>query len=162
MKTIGKPQVLALKDHPDGTLWRWWMGIIIGMVLWAPTLSHSQDPLRGTMNPHADMSDPAIPAKGVIGVAIHLTAERVGDPASLIIRATHPAGPAAKAGLMHGQEILAVDGVALAGKTYREIVEMIRGKIGQPVTLRVKTFTDVKEVTLTRVGEDQLVSEHQT
>ena len=162
MKTIKHSQTIAL-TRPLGREYMWVFGILFGiLLLCVPYLSHGQDTYPQTANPHADMSEPPLPEKGVVGIAIYVTADRIGDPAGLFIRATHPNGPAAKAGLMHGQEILAVDGTLLAGKTYREVIEMIRGKVGQQVTLRVKTFNDVKEVTLTRVGEDQLVSEQHT
>ena len=103
-----------------------------------------------------------LPPPGIIGVALHLTAKRVGDPAGLFIRATHPLGPAVKAGLTHGQEILAVDGMSIKGKTYREVVAMIRGEVGKSVTIQVKTFTAVKEVKIIRVSEQMLAEEKQT
>lgn len=102
-----------------------------------------------------------LPPPGIIGVALHLMAKRIGDPAGLFIRATHPLGPAVKAGLTHGQEILAVDGQSVKGKTYREVVSMIRGEVGTSVTLLVKTFADVKEVTIVRASETQLNEEEQ-
>ncbi len=116
-------------------------------------------------NPHGDSSDAMtdmIPPPGIIGIALHLTAERVGGPAGLFIRATHPMGPAVKAGLTHGQEILAVDGQSLTGKTYREVVAMIRGAIGTTVTLLVKTVATVREVEIVRVSEDNLMNPNDT
>ncbi len=107
--------------------------------------------------PHGDPSDSMVPPPGIIGVALHLTAEYVGGPAGLFIRATHPMGPAVKAGLTHGQEILAVDGHTIKGKTYREVVAMIRGEVGTPVTLLVKHLTAVKEVKIVRVSEDSVL-----
>ena len=77
----------------------------------------------------------------------------------MFIRATHPLGPAIKAGLTHGQEILAVDGQSVKGKTYREVVSMIRGEVGTSVTLLVKTFSDVKEVKIIRASESRLAEE---
>lgn len=124
------------------------------LLLIPPIQGHAQ---QG--NPHGDLSDPMLPPPGIIGVVVHLTAERIGDPAGLFIRATHPLGPAAKAGLTHGQEILAVDGQSIEGMTYQEVVSMIRGEIGTSVTLLVKTFSDVKEVTIMRVSETQLTEE---
>ena len=126
------------------------------LLLMLPIQGHPQQE-----NPHGDLSDPMLPPPGIIGVALHLTAERIGDPAGLFIRATHPLGPAVKAGLTHGQEILAVDGQSVKGKTYREVVSMIRGEVGTSVTLLVKTFSDVKEVTIIRASEAQLTEEEQ-
>jgi len=136
-------------------------GALIGLLLLLPVMSHAQDGYPNPGNPHGDMSDPMIPPPGIIGVALHLTAKRVGDPAGLFIRATHPMGPAVKAGLMHGQEILAVDGQSIKGKTYREVVAMIRGEIGKSVTLQVKTFANVREVRIIRVSEQMLAEEKQ-
>ncbi len=105
--------------------------------------------------PHG--ADPMAPPPGIIGIALHLTAKRIGDPAGLFIRATHPKGPAVKAGLTHGQEILAVDGQSITGKTYREVIAMIRGDVGAPVTLLIKTPAATDTVEIIRVGEDSLL-----
>lgn len=132
------------------------LAALLALLLMTPIQGHAQ---QG--NPHGDLSDPMLPPPGIIGVALHLTAERIGDPAGLFIRATHPLGPAVRAGLTHGQEILAVDGQSVKGMTYREVVSMIRGEIGTSVTLLVKTFSDVKEVKIMRASEAQLTEEEQ-
>jgi len=131
------------------------------LLLMTPIQGHAQQGLPPQGNPHGDLSDPMLPPPGIIGVALHLTAERIGDPAGLFIRATHPLGPAVRAGLTHGQEILAVDGQSVKGMTYREVVSMIRGEIGTSVTLLVKTFSGVKEVKIMRASEAQLTEEEQ-
>jgi len=135
---------------------------LIGILFLLPIMSHGQEGYPQKGNPHGDMEEPMLPPPGIIGVALHLTAERIGDPAGLFIRATHPAGPATRAGLAHGQEIVAVDGQPVKGKTYREVVAMIRGEIGTSVTLTVKTFSDVREVKIIRVSEDMLSEEKHT
>ena len=134
---------------------------LFALLLMTPIQGHAQQGLPPQDNPHGDLSDPMLPPPGIIGVALHLTAERIGDPAGLFIRATHPLGPAIKAGLTHGQEILAVDGQSVKGMTYREVVSMIRGEIGTSVTLLVKTFSGVKEVKIMRASEAQLTEEEQ-
>ena len=134
---------------------------LFALLLMTPVQSHAQQGLPPQGNAHGDLSDPMLPPPGIIGVALHLTAERIGDPAGLFIRATHPLGPAVRAGLTHGQEILAVDGQSVKGKTYREVVSMIRGEIGTTVTLLVKTFSDVKEVKIIRTSEAKLTEEEQ-
>jgi len=70
-------------------------------------------------NPHASSPGPntSMPS-GIVGIAMHVTAGRIGDPAQLIIRAVHPSSPAARAGLAHGEEIMAVDDAPVTGKTY--------------------------------------------
>ncbi|MXX09927.1 MAG: hypothetical protein F4Z68_00635 [Nitrospira sp. SB0667_bin_9] len=132
------------------------LAVLFAVLLMTPVRGHAQQGL-----PHGDLSDPMLPPPGIIGVALHLTAERIGDPAGLFIRATHPLGPAVKAGVTHGQEILAVDGQSVKGMTYREVVSIIRGEIGTSVTLLVKTFSDVKEVKIMRASEAQLTEEEQ-
>ena len=54
---------------------------------------------------------------GVIGVSLHVGAERIGDPASLYVAHVHPEGPAQQAGLKHGDEVVTVNGAAVTGKT---------------------------------------------
>ena len=137
------------------------LAALFAALLMAPIQGLAQQGLPPQGNPHGDLSDPMLPPPGIIGVALHLTAERIGDPAGLFIRATHPLGPAVKAGLTHGQEILAVGGQSVKGKTYREAVSMIRGEVGTSVTLLVKTFSDVMEVTIVRASEAQLTAEEQ-
>ena len=137
------------------------LAVLFALLLLTPIQGQAQPSHAQQGNPPGDMSDPMLPPPGIIGVALHLTAERIGDPAGLFIRATHPLGPAVKAGLTHGQEILAVNGRSVKGKTYREVVSMIRGEIGTSVTLLVKTFSDVKEVKIIRASEAQLTEEEQ-
>ena len=81
----------------------------------------------------------------------------MGDPARLYIRAIHPEGPAAKVGLAHGDEILAVYGIPLIGKTYQQIVRMIRGEIGQSVKLEVKGNHGIREIDVERFAETALM-----
>ena len=158
MKTLATSSA----SQPPVCFERWiLLGVLLGLMLCIPIQGHAQQGHPQQGNPHGDMSDPMLPPPGIIGVALHLTAERIGDPAGLFIRATHPLGPAVKAGLTHGQEILAVDGQSIKGKTYREVVSMIRGEVGASVTLLVKTFSDVKEVKIVRVSEARLAEEQQ-
>ena len=84
------------------------LAVLFALPLLTPIQGHAQQGLPPQGNPHGDLSAPMLPPPGIIGVALHLTAKRIGDPAGLFIRATHPLGPAVKAGLAHGQEILAV------------------------------------------------------
>lgn len=137
------------------------LAVLFALLVLTPMQGQAQPSHAQQGNPHGDLSDPMLPPPGIIGVALHLTAERIGDPAGLFIRATHPLGPAVKAGLTHGQEILAVNGRSVKGKTYREVVSMIRGEVGTSVTLLVKTFSDVKEVKIIRASEAQLTEEEQ-
>ena len=121
-------------------------------------MGHSLSP---SVDPHEGYRQTDLP-KGIIGVALHVSAHRVGDPATLYVRAIHPEGPAAKVGIAHGDEILLVDGQPLTGKTYQEVVAMIRGEVGQSVKLKVKGERGVREVTILRISEDMLMGDKKT
>ena len=96
---------------------------------------------------------------GIVGLALHLTAHRVGDPAQLIIRAVHPSGPAARAGITHGEEISSVNGQSIAGKTYQEVVSLIRGETGSSVQLGLRGPQGERIITLIRVNESILMEQ---
>lgn len=100
-------------------------------------------------------AEPALP-DGVVGLSLHVGAERVGDPAALYIGQVFPQGPAHEAGLEHGEEVTAIDGQPVVGKTHAEVVMMVRGAVGKAVRLSVKGERGPREVTLTRVGSDRL------
>ena len=114
------------------------------------------------LNPHESYA-PDAPPSGIIGVALHITAHTIGDPAKLYIRAIHPEGPAAKAGLNHGQEILKVDDVPLSGKNYQEVVSMIRGQANTSVSLTIDGPNGIRTVKINRVDQDVLLEQkHRT
>ena len=117
---------------------------------------HSETPT----NPHASPPGPNTPMpSGVVGIAMHVTAGRIGDPAQLIIRAVHPSGPASRAGLAHGEEIMAVDGAPVAGKTYMEVVGLIRGESGSSVKLGLRGPQGERTVSLMRISEEKLMEQ---
>jgi S1-C subfamily serine protease len=127
-------------------------GILIGIVLTGAVVAAEQ-PMRQIPDGHGgDMKLPG----GVIGISLHVGAERVGDPAVLYVAIVHPQGPAHQAGLVHGDEILSVDGTAVGGRTYEEVVKMIRGDAGTVVKLGVKREGAAREVAITRVAGDTL------
>ena len=111
-------------------------------------------------NPHASPPGPNTPLpSGIVGLALHITAGRIGDPAQLIIRAVHPSGPAARAGLTHGEEIMTVNEVPVAGKTYQEAVGLIRGEAGSTVKLGLRGPQGEHTVSLIRVSESVLMEQ---
>jgi len=56
-----------------------------------------------------------------------------------IITNTFDNGPASSIGLLPGDEILEVDGVSLAGKSLRDATELIKGKEGEGVRLKIRS-----------------------
>jgi S1-C subfamily serine protease len=101
-------------------------------------------------------SDEAGVPKGIIGVSLHIAAERVGDPAVLYVGHVHPQSPAQQVGLSHGDVISAIDGASVNGKSHEQIVMMVRGKVGTSVKLAVKGEKGEREVTITRVAAETL------
>ncbi|WHZ27705.1 MAG: hypothetical protein OJF51_002502 [Nitrospira sp.] len=103
-------------------------------------------------------ADAAKGPDGVIGISIHIGAERVGDPASLYIGRVHREGPAHKAGLRHGDELITIDGTAVSGKSYEQVVKMIRGESGSTVKLQIKREGEEspREISVTRVSGNDL------
>jgi C-terminal processing protease CtpA/Prc len=93
---------------------------------------------------------------GVIGVSLRVGAERIGDPASLYVAHVHPDGPAQQAGLKHGDEVVTVNGATVTGKTYEQVIKMVRGEAGTAVKLGVKGEEGVREITMTRIPGEKL------
>ena len=111
-------------------------------------------------NPHAPHPGPNTPpASGIVGLALHITATKIGEPARLIIRAVHPAGPAGRAGITHGEEITSVNGQPLSGKTYQEAVMLIRGEIGTSVKLGLQGPQGERTISVVRVNESILMEQ---
>jgi S1-C subfamily serine protease len=91
-------------------------------------------------------------AHGLIGITIQVAANRIGEPAGLYVMSVRQDGPAHAAGLKHGDEIVAVNGTPVAGKSYEQAVSMIRGESGIPVKLEVK---GTRELSIMRVSSDK-------
>ena len=111
-------------------------------------------------NPHTPPPGPNTPpASGIVGLALHITATKIGEPARLIIRAVHPAGPAGRAGITHGEEIISVDGHPITGKTYQEAVSLIRGETGTTVKLGLRGPQGERVISVIRVNESILMEQ---
>ena len=93
---------------------------------------------------------------GVIGVSLRVGAERIGDLASLYVAHVHPEGPAQQAGLKHGDEVVTVNGAAVTGKTYEQVIKMVREEAGTVVKLGVKGEEGVREIAITRIAGEKL------
>ena len=100
--------------------------------------------------------DDANMPNGVIGVSLHVGAERIGDPASLYVAHVHPEGPAQQAGLKHGDEVVTVNGAAVSGKTYEQVIKLVRGEAGASVKLGVKGDGGLREIAITRIASEKL------
>jgi C-terminal processing protease CtpA/Prc len=127
-------------------------GVMMGLLLTGTAVAANQ-PVSEAPYTHGD--EAKLP-NGVIGLSLQVGAERVGDPAVLYVGMVRPDGPAQQAGLRHGDEITTVDGVAVTGKSYEQVVKMIRGEAGTIVKLGVKGESDTREISITRVASDTL------
>ncbi len=103
--------------------------------------------------PHG--SDANMP-NGVIGLSLHVGAERIGDPASLYVAHVYPVGPAQQAGLQHGDEIVTVNGEAVTGKTYEQVIQMVREEAGSAVKLGIKGEGGTRELSIVRIASETL------
>lgn len=129
------------------------VGMMLGLVLSA-SLDAAEQPGQA-----AAATEGAKGHDGVIGISLHIGAERVGDPALLYVGRVHREGPAHKAGLRHGDELVSVDGTAVSGKSYEQVVKMVRGEAGTSVKLGVRREKEgLREVSVDRVAGDKLRS----
>jgi len=82
---------------------------------------------------------------GIGAVLGHSSAEH-----RLVVREVPPDSPSAEAGLEPGDEILAIDGRAVAGLSVREVVAALRGEVGSRVRLRVRRGDTERELEVLR------------
>jgi C-terminal processing protease CtpA/Prc len=127
-------------------------GVMMGLLL---TVAAGAADRPVSQAPYAHGDDATLP-NGVIGVSLQVGAERIGDPAMLYVGMVHPEGPAQQAGLRHGDEVMTVDGTAVAGKSYAQVVKMIRGEPGTVVKLGIKGEGGAREVAITRLASEKL------
>jgi carboxyl-terminal processing protease len=134
--------------------------LVISLALTGHASEEPSGTAPSSTNPHTSPPGPhtSVPS-GIVGLALHITADRIGDPAQLIIRAVHPSGPAARAGITHGEEILTVNEEPVAGKTYQEAVRLIRGEVGSTVKLGLRGPQGERTVSLVRVSESVLMEQ---
>ena len=75
------------------------------------------------------------------------------DGRFLIVRVLHDS-PAERAGVLAGDEIVAVDGVGVAGMTVADVAAKVRGPEGSRVTLELKGAGGARALTITRATLD--------
>ncbi|MDB4929000.1 MAG: hypothetical protein JWM10_1484 [Myxococcaceae bacterium] len=68
----------------------------------------------------------------------------------LVLDRVPEGGAAARAGLRHGEVIVAVDGQAVRGHTPAELVTRLRGDVGTVVVLRVRRGDREEDVRVER------------
>ncbi len=52
--------------------------------------------------------------------------------------------------------MVTVNGAALTGKTYEQVIKMVRGEAGTAVKLGVKGDGGVREIAITRIASEKL------
>jgi carboxyl-terminal processing protease len=112
-------------------------------------LENLNDPYTRLLDPRAfqDEND-AIDAR-IVGIGINLQQSK--DNGKLIITRTIEDGPAERAGLRAGDEIVGIDGLNAIGMTPEQAAEHIRGKQGSPVQIAVRNSASAqKAVSITR------------
>ncbi|MET0516152.1 MAG: PDZ domain-containing protein [Nitrospiraceae bacterium] len=116
----------------------------------------AEEPDKKTPRSQSSQGGPENMPDGVIGVSLQVSAEHIGDPARLYVAHIHPEGPARQAGLKHGDEVISVDGASVEGKTYEQVVRMVRGEPGTAVKLQVKSEGNPRDTSITRVPSGTL------
>ena len=83
------------------------------------------------------------------GIGVEVTRDEEGH---FVIATVYPDNPAAEAGLMVGDIIVAVDGVVMdtSAADMNQLLSAVRGEIGTPVTLTIQRGTQTFEVRLIR------------
>ena len=90
-----------------------------------------------------------------VGIGVRIDTTEDGLP---LIIGVFKDSPAEKAGLVNGDEILAVDGKSTAGKEIDEIVSWVRGEAGTSVTVTARTGASGKPRDVTMVRADVAVA----
>ncbi len=111
-------------------------------------LESLNDPYTRFLDPRAfqDEND-AIDAR-IVGIGINLQQSK--ENGRLIVTRTIEDGPAERAGVRSGDEIVGIDGVNAVGMTPEQAAERIRGKAGTAVQLSLRQSSTTKSVNITR------------
>ncbi|GCE03283.1 S41 family peptidase [Dictyobacter aurantiacus] len=88
------------------------------------------------MDPQAAQAENQQLSGKFTGVGIYLSQDKTSG--KLIVTAPIPGSPAEKAGIKHGDVIIAVNGKSTAGKDTAGVSSMIQGKVGTNVTITVQ------------------------
>jgi S1-C subfamily serine protease len=94
---------------------------------------------------------------GIIGMSL----DQAGTPSGareLVVDRVVPDGPAATAGILPGDRILAIEGATATGMSIADAARRLRGPIDASVALTVATGTRSRDVIITRVAPSDLWS----
>jgi carboxyl-terminal processing protease len=118
--------VAGMMEHADPSMSRW------NKLLSPAELSELRDDLKGE----------------IIGIGVQIHFEKATGYSDVL--GLLPNSPAERAGILSGDKIVSVNGKLFKGKTTREIVSEIRGKVGEPVTLSILREDKLLTMTVTR------------
>ena len=116
----------------------------------------AEEPDQKSFRSQSSPGGPENMPDGVIGVSLQMSAEHIGDPAKLYVAHIHPEGPARQAGLKHGDEVISVDDTPVQGKTYEQVVRMMRGEPGSAVRIRITSEGVARDTRITRIASGSL------
>jgi len=112
------------------------------------------DPYTLYLDPDAmrDLSDTTTGSFGGVGLSISKPLESKPDsPAYVEVASPIEDSPGAKAGIQSGDLITAIEGRPTADMTMNEVLAVLRGEVGSPVSISVQRGTSIKfDVTLIR------------
>lgn len=94
--------------------------------------------------------------KGMVGMAIDIYSKDEQPYYPEVMDIPPKGSPAAKAGFQFKDQIIGVDNISTANRTYLEIVSMIRGAVGEPVKIDFLRRGRHMQFTLTRVSGKSL------
>lgn len=100
-------------------------------------LAHLREDSTGLFPPHKYMLPPEVEGydKGGVGLLVD---RKVDEQGKFVIFETLDGFPGAEIGLKSGDRLVSVDGRALAGLSYREMADLVRGPLGTRVRLVVE------------------------
>ncbi len=122
--------------------------------LFAAAMQGMVESLRRQGDAHSDFlpQDQADPLRDDLRQTfggLGLPFKQVGEPTrAYVIAAPIPGSPAAQAGLRIGDRIDAVNGVAIAGMTNREVADLLSGEVGVPVKLTLSRYGEAAPMQL--------------
>lgn len=111
-------------------------------------LESLKDPYTRFLDPRAFQDENDAIDAHIVGIGINLQQSR--DQTHLIITRTIENSPAEKAGLVPGDELIAIDNACAVGITPEQAAEHIRGKAGTSVKLAIKHAGNPEIVQITR------------